>query len=451
MIENIYYISFLVIPTKQNKEYDNLSEVTVYCWIKSTDIDSSYLIASFYIEKFDWQIKQNLQKPIIVYEDNFYEKEIELENFYKAQKDKMAFVYVALARDEKTSSIKMLDTSYKFDMFKFIMEKKNLYNQGRCLHYDANNRCNEIIKAHSVQKTGLLSKISRNNKVYCLSHNIGDFKKNNGEVVFREEYITKFSTFKGFCKKHDNKLFEPIDNSFFSTENMLHILLYSYRALSRQFFNKENSLNLYKKILEEVRENLGLNKYISAYLYGTEIGYRNLEFHKNIYDNLLKNKSYDEMRYVSFNSSDNLNVVFSNVLYPEYDFEGNLLQNLSDTSKPFDLISFHSVPTEIGWSFVFTWHKSSDHSCCHFINSLKNMIKKGESLSDLLFQFTIFNGENIAFSPDWWESISGENQDKITKGISQMMNSTREIRTYYQKNSLKNISEWNFETINDNL
>ena len=85
MIENIYYISFLVIPTKQNKEYDNLSEVTVYCGIKSTDIDSSYLIASFYIEKFDWQIKQNLQKPIIVYEDNFYEKEIELENFYKAQ------------------------------------------------------------------------------------------------------------------------------------------------------------------------------------------------------------------------------------------------------------------------------------------------------------------------------------------------------------------------------
>lgn len=157
------------------------------------------------------------------------------------------------------------------------------------------------------------------------------------------------------------------------------------------------------------------------------------------------------MRYVSFNSSDNLNVVFSNVIYPEYDFEGNLLQNLSDTSKPFDLISFHSVPTEIGWSFVFTWHKSSDYSCCHFINSLKNMIEKGESLSDLLFQFTIFNGENIALSPDWWESIYSENQDKITKGISQMMNSTREIRTYYQKNSLKNISEWNFETINDNL
>ena len=95
-------------------------------------------------------------------------------------------------------------------------------------------------------------------------------------------------------------------------------------------------------MLEDAKENLGLNKYFTSYLYGTAIGYKSLEFHKNIYDNLLRNELYDEMRYVSFNSSNKLNVVFSNVLYPEYDFKGNLLQNLSDTSKPLDLMSLRT-------------------------------------------------------------------------------------------------------------
>jgi hypothetical protein len=451
MIENIYYMTFSVIPTIQNQEYNNVNSVTVSCWIKSTDSNSYYITASFYIEKFDWEIEKNIQKPIIVYEENFYGKDLGLENFHKAEKEKMAFVYVAVAKDAKTETIKTLKSSYKFNMSKFILEKEKLYNQGRCLHYQADNRCNEIIKAHSVQKKGLLSKISRNNKVYCLSQNMGDFKKNEGEVVFKEEYITKFSIFRGFCKKHDNKLFEPIDNSFFSTENMLHILLYSYRSLSREFFNKENSLNLYKKMLEDAKENLGLNKYFTSYLYGTAIGYKSLEFHKNIYDNLLRNELYDEMRYVSFNSSNKLNVVFSNVLYPEYDFKGNLLQNLSDTSKPLDLISFYSAPTETGWSFIFSWHKSSNYSCYYFIQSLQTMIKEGASLSDLLFQFAIFNGENIAFCPDYWESLSNESQSKITKGITNMINPTRVIRENYLKNSLQNIIDWNFETVNDNL
>jgi hypothetical protein len=31
-------------------------------------------------------------------------------------------------------------------------------------------------------------------------------------------------------------------------------------------------------------------------------------------------------------------MVFSNVFYPEYDFMGNLLQDLSNTSKTFDLM-----------------------------------------------------------------------------------------------------------------
>lgn len=451
MIESIYYMSFSVKPTKKNEEYENIESVTVSCWIKGADSDSTYIKATFQIEKFDWKIEKNVQEPIVVNEENFEGKEIGLNNFKIAKKEGMAFVYVAVSKDGKTNSTKKIKSSYNFDLSKYLLTKKEITNEGRCLHYQADNRCNEIIKAHSIQNNGVLSEIAREHKVYCLSHNIGDLKKNNGEIILKKEYIKNFSIFRGFCKKHDNKLFEPIDNSLFSSDSKEQIFLYTYRSLSKELFDKENALNMYLNVLEDVKEHEGLYKHFASLVMGTENGYRSLKWHKDLYDNLLKKEIYREMRYVSFNSNEKLNVVFSNVLYPEYDFSGELIQDLTDMSKPFDLISFYSSPTKEGWSFVFSWHKSSNYTCFPFVQSLKIMMKKGESLSDLLFQFVITHGENFAFSPDWWESLSKENQQKITKSITHMMNPTDAIRENYIENGLKGIVNWNFETVSDNL
>lgn len=444
-------MTFSIKPTKQNDEYENINSATVYCWIKGVDSDSVYIKAIFQIEKFDWIIEENTKKPIVVHQKNFEGKELGLKNFRIAKKDGMAFYYLAVSKDGKTKSTKEIKSSYNFSISKHLLKKKEIANEGRCLHYEADSRCNEIIKAHSIQNNGVLSEIAKEHKVYCLSHNIGDFKKNNGDVSLRKEYIKKFSIFRGFCKKHDNKLFEPIDNSLFTLENYEQIFLYSYRSLSKELFDKENALNMELNILEDVKEHEGLYKHFAYSVIGTEIGYRNLKWHKELYDDLLKKNIYTEMRYVSFNSYEKLNVAFSNVLYPEYDFTGSLIQELTDTSKPFGLISYYSVPTKEGWSFVFSWHKSSNYSCYPFVQSLKTMIRKGESLSDLLFQFAITHGENFAFSPDWWESLIEEKQKRIIKSITHMMNFTDEIREHYIENGLKDIANWYFKTVSDNL
>lgn len=47
MTKSIYYMIF-VVPTEQNQEYENIENATVYCWIKSTDIQSSYITNTFY-------------------------------------------------------------------------------------------------------------------------------------------------------------------------------------------------------------------------------------------------------------------------------------------------------------------------------------------------------------------------------------------------------------------
>lgn len=454
MIENIYYMVFAVLPTVQNQEYDNIESAMVSCWIKSTDAQSSYITASFFIEKSDWEILENTQKPIVVNEENFIDKEIGLENFYIAQKEKMSFLYLAVSKDGKTEKKVNLKSSYKLNMSNFLQKLNDISEEGRCLHYQADNRCNEIINAHSIQHKGVLSNIANEkNEIYALSKNTGDFKKNDGNIGFRRYPISKFSIFRGFCKNHDNDLFKPIDTSYFKYTDEQQIFLYAYRSLSKELFDKENALNMYINILEDVKENIGLSKNISSHIRGTENSLHSLNVHKKIYDHVLENEAYNDMRYVSFNSMDESIMAFSNILYPDFDFMGNLIQNLSNTNieNTFDLITFCSAPTKNGWSFIFSWHKSSDNSCLAFIQSLKERMKQGDNLSDLLFKFVLLNSENFAFSPAWWKSLSADKQKEISQSVTNMMQPTLAIRQYYLYNELENISNWNFDKINDNL
>lgn len=454
MTKNIYYMIFSVVPTKQNQEYKNIESATVHCWIKSTDLQSSYITATFFIEKADWIIQENIQKPKVVTENNFLENEILLESFHIAQKEKIFFQYFAES-DNVTEPTKVeLQSSYKFDMSKFLQKVNDISKEGRCLHYQAGDRCNKIIKAHSIQNNGVLSKISNEKKaIYSLSKNMSDFEKNDGNLGFRKYSIHKFSIFRGFCGNHDNDLFKPIDTSYFKSGNQQQVFLYAYRSLAKELFDKENALTLWVDMLEDVKDNIGLYKNISLQIDGTKNSLNSLNIHKKIYDDVLKNEMYNDIRCVSFNSTDKLFMAFSNILYPEYDFTGNKIQYLSNTNteNTFDLITFCSVPKENGWSFIFSWHKSSDNSCLQFIQSLKEMMKQGYSLSDLLFKFILLNSENFAFSPTWWESLSIDNKKEISQAISSMMNPTMAIREHYSINELDNISNWDFETIDNNL
>lgn len=446
-------MTFDILPTKQNQEYNNIESAIVSCWIKSTDTKSSYIQAIYFIEKADWQIKKNIQEPTIVNKDNFIDRELGLKHYTIAEKEKMSFLYLAKSNNIDTIKKVNLKSSYKFNMSNFITKQKEILEEGRCLHHQAGERCNIIIDAHSIQENQVLSEIAngQNKEIYALSKNMSDFKKNDGYIGFRKYPISKFSIFKGFCKLHDNEIFQPIDNSFFESSNKQQIFLYAYRSLAKELFDKENALALSNYMIEDVKENKGLYNQALGLKKGTENALKSLNKHKKIYDNVLKYESFYDIRYVAFNSKDKFFMAFSNIIYPDFDFMGNLLQDLSNTEKNFNLLTFCSVPTKDGWSFIFSWHKSSDNSCLAFIQSLKERMKQGDNLSDLLFKFILLNSENFALSPIWWESLSTDKQKEISKAVTHMMQPTLAIRQYYLYNGLENIAKWNFETIQDNL
>ena len=92
-----------------------------------------------------------------------------------------------------------------------------------------------IVSAHTLAVESVLRPISRNAHVYTPQravYNIvesGDF----GQLVLKG--IRDTSVFNGFCAKHDNAIFAPIeDGQFICTYNQL--FLYAYRAVAYECY-----------------------------------------------------------------------------------------------------------------------------------------------------------------------------------------------------------------------
>lgn len=336
----IYFTQFKVEPTQDNHHYDSIKGAYACCWVKEDCDSSAFVKAKFFVMKYDWNILDVETYPTLVEEVDFQNKDIGLELFNKAKKEGISFTFTGWTNNKETPfqtiNLKQffsIPISYHLKNFKRFSQK------GRCLHFDKGRRCNEIIKAHSIQKNNSLSEISHNGHIYKADSSIGTLKNNNGRVVYRKYGINKVSTFLGFCKKHDNELFEPIDNSVLIPTDQ-QIALYAYRSLCRELFVSENALNSAKCNIEKGIPQEAISELMKGYVKGKSFGYQNLLKHKSDFDNTLSHGTYYDIRYVIFISKQNLTVAFSGLFYPDFDFSGRQLQDLSDQNSKLSLIAF---------------------------------------------------------------------------------------------------------------
>lgn len=437
-----------VVPTESNTLFDEIEGAQVTCWLYDYDSISAYSKAIFYVKKYDWEIMKVIVHPKIVTEKDFIDRDIGLEHYNTAKKDGMSFFYAGWYKEgvSDETTFHQLNSSHSFDLQSYLTEQKKQNNRGRCLHVESGGRCNKIINAHSIQKNGVLSKIAENGKVYSLSKNISDIDITTGQVSFKKHGINRVSTFKGFCKYHDNLMFELIDNNPLEPTDE-QIFLYAYRSLCKELFVKENSLNLLIKQYEDTKEHTAYEEQFSTMVKGTRLGFENLLRHKEAYDLVFKQKTFNEIEYCAFISQDSPSVAYSGVFYPEYSFKGSLIQNLSNDNNHLQLIAHFSAPTSDGWSHVFAWHKSSSIVSRHFIGTLAEKMHDNNDIGDLLFRFVVSTCENIAFSPTWWENLNDKKLKKIVSRASYMADPFTKLDPNYLVEGLSGISNWKFPFI----
>jgi len=438
-----YYMVIDVFPIRKNEHFELIKSAQANCWIIENDPHSAFAKASFHISRDDFKIIKIDMLPVVVTKEDFLDRDIGLEQYIKAQDNGIAIFYVACARDRKISqSFITIKPSYKFNYGGFLQKHKQLKNSGRCLHYDGNSTCKEIINAHSIQKNQMLSMIAENGHVYMLSVNKDSSNNYKPMLSYKKFGINKSSTFLGFCKKHDNELFQDIDN-FFLRPTHKQVFLYAYRSLCREFFVKSNSLNLLDNQIQATYDNEAIRNLFTDMKLGTSHGFEDLKKHKSMYDALLQEKSYNDIKYVLFISKQKPNLALSGLFYPDFDFMGNYLQDLGDTSIELQLIAVCSAPLETGWGLLFAWHKSSSNVCVDFMRSLATVVHDGKKLNDLLFRFAI-NFENLAISPRWWEPLSTFHKEQIISYTSLTADVLSLTQPSYLTEGLEGIIDWEF-------
>jgi len=198
-------------------------------------------------------------------------------------------------------------------------------------------------------------------------------------------------------------------------------------------------------IYEKSIEQFAVDEMIKGLIIGNHKGLTDLLWHKERYDIAIKNKKYDDFRYVVYKMNNKPNLAFSGLIFPHYDFEGKLLQDLSNQKIRLDLLTFCSAHMKDGWGYIIAWHKSSDTNSKRFYDSLVNL-SENQSLSDMLFRLA-FNVENIGINPEWWENLDRNDKTRITDYVSEALDPLSEIRSDYLNKSLEGITDWEISEI----
>ena len=225
-------------------------------------------------------------------------------------------------------------------------------NFRECVFPDQSSCSEKVIKAHSIQKNKILNYIAENGMVIS-----SDMKKTLFTKEFEEIGINSASTFFGFCNYHDTNIFSEIENKEYAgsiEQNFLH----AYRACALEYVKKKVSVCFYKKAMKKYKYNpyeLMFYKKLNGALWGVKDYYSILE---QLSNELIKPKDKRNFDIISskifqlpYESLLAVNACFS----IEYDFQENLINDLTDTSKRPAPIFLNIFPND-GITFIlFSW------------------------------------------------------------------------------------------------
>ncbi|WP_158754623.1 SEC-C domain-containing protein [Dyella sp. S184] len=281
-----------------------------------------------------------------------------------------------------------------------------------------------IVRAHTVPKSGSLAKIAENGHVYAFVPTLEDLIKHDGVLPPKLVGVNGASTFTGFCSKHDNELFAPVEQENFSSRPDQCFLL-SYRAYAREVYTKKAAAASAKQHLildrgKPVIEQIGIQATSAAYGLGLSAALNDIEHHQPRFEAPLLSGDYSAVRayVISFDAPPP--VMCSGSFAPEQDFAGLTLQDLADLSVIPHLISVTSFFGGLHGHVVFVWLPDDDPVCLPFVRSLASIPDSDLSSALVRFMFEFF--ENVHINPSWWRGLSQAHQEALIRRMAASAN-----------------------------
>ncbi len=297
----------------------------------------------------------------------------------------------------------------------YIKVMRKFFDKGRCLHPEADPTVcvGPIVKAHTIQKNGGLSRIASNGHVYTF------FSEKNLSKDFLISPslvgIQKASTFTGFCAFHDSTTFAPVETHPFQSIPQ-HTFLLGYRTLCHEFYKKKMNIDRYqyqqrnidkgKSPLEQMEIQYQL-RYLKD---GNIIGLNELAHYKAQYDQVLRTGDFLNISFYVIELSNTPDFLCSSPHMPDYDFAGRTLQDVFDMVNIVDHFTYCLIATHTGGAAVFSWLGKSE-AAEQFVKSLHAL--SDQEITHALVRFTFEYLENIFVSPTWWDNLDATAQRSL--------------------------------------
>lgn len=293
------------------------------------------------------------------------------------------------------------------------------YSKAYCLHPAASRAtCSpKIIKAHTIQRGGSLSKIARRGQVYGFRPDYSVFGTGAGTFSRpRLLGISHASTFTGFCDTHDRTTFLPIETRpFIGTQEQSFLL--GYRAICSEEFAKDVSLAQSIPLLRETDRGkpFEAQRAIQAFVDQIErevrAGREDIRLYKALYDDALCRGDFSASRYYIVWFANAPDLMCSGATQFQVDFAGRQLQDWTNLQGPhLEFGTFSLIATESGGAAVFQWIGDSTPITA-FVRSLHALTN--EQVPDALVRLAFEYFENVYMTPDWWEGLEGTVRDRL--------------------------------------
>lgn len=385
-----FFVMFETSPEPESNIDSRIEGARAHVWVRESDPESAMMKASYKVRQAGWKINKVETPPVEVEREHFKDRDLGLKSFDECQRDGLSLVFTAYTDAEElhTDEPKPAPVVREIDLHEWLSDQKRIKSAGKCLFYDATETCGEVIDAHSIQRGHVLSSIAVDGYVYSPSLSFGDIKKSKGKSSFARAHINSFSTFRGLCKNHDNLVFRPIDDERLRPTDE-QVFLYAYRSILKELCAKNFVTESLRNQLSRFSGSKATREFLESSLSGNRLGQYFLEREKSLFDESHRRGAFSDIRYVLFRAESAPTVVFSGGFFPDRGFNGEVIQDLADTTLDRSSLTFSFAPTEEGWGFLFAWHRGSDERCRLFISTLQRSIREGQNLGNLLFQLVV--------------------------------------------------------------
>ena len=445
----IFYCSLSVTPRPDATHLTNIQLAEIHCWARGKSADSVRLLVPFKINQEGWTIVSVKQEPIEVVREMFLERDLGLANYDRAVSDGLAFATIAIDPTvEAGPSIREVNWPADLDLNDWLETVRLNRSEGTCFYFDKSDTCDNIANAHSIQRQGALSLIADKGEVIAIDRSYSAMRANGGRISFRRAGLRKFSTFRGFCQKHDCKQFAPIECEGLGP-TAEQATLYAYRAICRELLLKAQTVRILEQQLSRFSGSSATRGLFDSALKESRAAVLRLDVEKTAYDLVLQERAFSRVRYLAFHSDEAPFCVFAGCLMPEYDLGGGVIQSLRSPLETLDFVTFSFAPEKHGWTFLLAWHERSHGAVQRFVGGIIDLIRSKKSLEDALFRFVLCSSENVAFSPGWWgqqpDPIRQEILDKLGEGADMFSVPSPEPLLV----GLESVANWKFVHVRD--